>query len=98
MGVMICLSQGGLRSLSASSFLDVLGLFFFAFWGCLLPSADLFGLAFVSSPMASVSRVSVKIAVVPLGCTTVTTCPCKIGTTNPNPLYLTKHACSNIPT
>ena len=51
-----------------------------------------------SSPMASFSGVSVKIAVVPLGCTTVTTCPCKIGTTNPRPPYLTKHACSNIPT
>ena len=55
-------------------------------------------LAFVSSPMASFSGVSVKIAVVPLGCTTVTTCPCKIGTINPRPPYLTKHACSNIPT
>ena len=90
-------------------FLDVLGFFFLSFLGCLLPlllpSANLFGFSFCffscllsSSPMASFSGVSVKIVVVPLGCTTVTTCPCKIGTINPRPPYLTKHACSNIPT
>ena len=85
MGVMMCLSQGGLRSLSAFSFVDVLGVFFLAFWGCLLRVLTSLVLVLVSSPMASFSGMSVKIAVVPLGCTTVTTCPCKIGTTNPRP-------------
>ena len=61
-------------------------------------SSPVFSCLLSSSPMASFSGVSVKTAVVPLGCTTVTTCPCKIGTTNPRPPYLTKHACSNIPT
>ena len=64
------------------NFLDVLGLFFLAFLGYLLRVLTSLVLAFVSSPMASFSEMSVKIAVVPLGCTTVTTCPCKIGTTS----------------
>ena len=71
---------------------------FLIFWVVCCQVLTSLVLAFVSSPMASFSGVSVKIADVPLGCTTVTTCPCKIGTTNPRPPYLTKHACSNIPT
>ena len=74
-------------------FFDVLGLFFLAFWGCLLPSASLFGFGFGFFSYGiffwGVSQ--------DCGCTTVTTCPCKIGATNPTHPYLTKHACSNIP-
>ena len=78
-------------------FFYVLGLFLLAFWAVCCQVLTTLVLPFVSSPMASFSGVSVKIAVVPLGCITVTTCPCKIGTSNPRPPYLTKHACSNIP-
>ena len=66
-------------------FLDVLGLFFLAFLGCLLPSANLFGFGFCFFSYGIFSGVSVKIVVVLLGCTTVTTCPYTIGTTNPRP-------------
>ena len=59
MGVMICLGQGGLHSLSASSFLDVLGIFLLFGVVCCGVLTSLV-LAFVSSPMASVSGVSVN--------------------------------------
>ena len=64
---------------------------FLLFLGCLLPSANLFGYGFCFFSCLLLLRhvfsgVSVKIAAVPLGCTTVTTCPCKIGTTNPRPI------------
>ena len=79
--------------------------FFLMFWvffscllGCLLLSANLFGFGFCFFSYGIFFWGVSQDCGCTTGCTTVITCPCKIGTTNPRPPYLTKHACSNIPT
>ena len=84
-------------------FLDVVGLFFLAFLGCLLPSANLFGFLFLllwHLFLRCQSRLWLYHLVVPL----LQHAPAKLVQLTPDPPppphppYLTKHACSNIPT
>ena len=71
-----------------------LGLFFLGLSATVLSSLVM---AFVSSPVFFSYGIFFWGVSQDFGCTTVTTCPCKIGTTNPRPPYLTKHGRSNIP-